>query len=198
MSDAKAEKPAKKKGLNLVVILVPIAVIAALVLAFALPPTHALIVKSPLGPLLAKIGLAGSAAKTVAGKTDKPVDPVAEVKRLNLELETGRKAQADKDARIAALQSEVSGLKAPPVVVASPSPLPSPSPTPVSDEVKRTATYWAGMDAEKAADIALRLPQSYVKAVFSQMPADAVADIMSALPAPTAAKLTANVQPGEH
>jgi len=59
-------------------------------------------------------------------------------------------------------------------------------------EVKRAAAYWAAMDAEKAEAIAQRLPDGYVNRVFAQMSPDAVADIMNALPAKVAARLTAD------
>jgi len=61
--------------------------------------------------------------------------------------------------------------------------------------VKRAAAYWAGMDADKAAAIVKVLPDAYVKLVFNQMPPDAVADIMSELPAKTAARLTTGDTP---
>lgn len=181
-----AVKP--KKKFNLVLLLVPVAVIAALVLAFALPPTHALIVNGPLKPMFTKLGMAG------ASSVHAPADPAADVKRLGDELESARKTEAAKDARIAQLQSEVSAAQAPPPD-ASPTPLAKPSPTAVPASIKRVAAYWAEMDAEKAAAIAARLPDVYVKDIFGQMPADAVAEIMNAMPAKAAAKLMANVDP---
>jgi flagellar motility protein MotE (MotC chaperone) len=182
---SKGEKP-KKKGPNIVLILVPVAIAAALVLAFTLPPTHALIVKSPLRPLLAKVGLLPKDEALAAGKATPVSDPAADVKRLSNELDASKSDAAAKDALIAQLQSQ---LKA---AAASPSPSPSPKATPstVSDDVKRVATYWESMDADKAAEIAGRLPDAYVKLVFSQMPADAVGDIMAALPTKTVARLT--------
>ena len=186
---------AKKKGFNIVLLLVPIAVIAALVLAFSLPPTHALILKSPLAPLLAKIGLT-KPAQPGAGKAVAE-DSATQIKRLSDELETDRKAQVQKDARISALQTQVSQLQAVPSPPAADSPAPAakPSPTAVPATVKSTAAYWAGMDPEKAADIAKQLPEPYVKAVFSQMPPDAVAEIMNVMPAKLAAKITADGGP---
>ena len=189
MSDD-ATKPAKKKGFNFVLVLVPVALVAALALAFFLPPTHALIVNGPLKPLFAKIGMASPASKAGA-KGTAPADPAADVKRLTAELDAAHRAQTDKDARIAQLQADLSKSNA--GASPSPSPVPKPSPTAVPEQVKRVAAYWGGMEAEKAADIAKQLPSDYVRAVFSQMPADAVAEIMNALPAKTAATLTAAV-----
>lgn len=196
MSDpqSKPEAKSKGKGINWVLVLVPIALIAAAVLAFALPPTHAALVNGPLKPLFARIGLAP--ATQVAARA-KPVDPAADIKRLNDQLETDRKAANEKDARIAQLTAQVAKLQAPPSSAASPASTPKPSPAPVSQDVKRAAVYWAGMDAEKAADIAAQLPNDYVKEVFGQMPADSVAEIMNALPAKTAAKLTADPAPAK-
>lgn len=193
----KPTKPAKpanadKKGFNWVLVLVPVAVISAFLLALAVPPTHAIIVNSPLRPLLARIGLAPR-SKPAGAKFAAPIDLAAQVKRLSDELQTDRKAANAKDARIAQLQSQLAQQQAPAAQSASPAtPVPKPSPTPVSDAVKRVATYWAGMDADKAADVIGRLPDAYVRDVLSQMPADAVAEIMNVLPAKTAARLTAN------
>jgi flagellar motility protein MotE (MotC chaperone) len=102
-------------------------------------------------------------------------------------LESDRKTAAQKDAQIGQLKSQLKQLQAD--AAAKPAPGASASPAAVSDEVKRVAEYWAGMDADKAAAIIKLLPDSYVKAVFSQMPADAVADIVSELPPKTAARL---------
>jgi len=190
---AKPDKPAKggKKGFNWVLVLVPVAVISAFLLALALPVTHALIVNSPLRPLLARIGLA-SLVQPAGAKSAAPVDLAAEVKRLSDELETDRKAASAKDARITQLQSQLAQQQAPAAQSGPATAVPKPSPTPVSDALKRVATYWAGMDAEKAADVIGRLPDAYVRDVLGQMPADAVAEIMNVLPAKTAARLTAN------
>ncbi len=184
--------PARKKGFPIVLVLVPVAVVAALVLAFSLPATHALLLKSPLAPLLAKLGLAASA--TPGGAKAVAADPSVQIKRLNDELESDRKAQAQKDARISALQTQVTQLQAvpSPPAVERPATTPKPSPTAVPAAVKNTAAYWAGMDPDKAAEIAKHLPDSYVKAVFSQMPPDAVAEIMNVMPPKVAAKITAD------
>jgi flagellar motility protein MotE (MotC chaperone) len=177
----------KKKGIPWVLVLVPVALVAALVLAFTLPPTHAIIMKSPLGPLLARFD--HTPAKGGAAVAAKAQDPAAQVKELNDALAAEKKNGAAKDQQIAALQAEV---KPPQAAPADASPSPKPTATGVPADVKRAAEYWAGMDADKAVDIIKQLPDNYVKAVFSQMPADAVADIMSALPPKTAARLTAD------
>jgi flagellar motility protein MotE (MotC chaperone) len=181
------EKPAKKGGFPWVFILIPVAIVAALVLAFALPPTHAMLLKSPLGPIVARLG--GPAAKTagVGGKAGAPAtSPSPDAKSLADAVEADKKAAAQKDAQITQLQAQVTQLQTPP----SPTPAAKPTPAVVTDDMKRAATYWAAMDADKAADIIKVLPEAYVKSVFSQMPADAVSDIMSELPPKTAARLT--------
>jgi hypothetical protein len=223
--------PSAKKGFPFVFAVIPVALIVASVLAFFLPPTHALLVRSPLGPLIARFD--HTSPKTIAAATKpsasaepaKPPDatpstapapaPVQSpnaggVSKSNAPtlgsksagapaganhsrdtLASDRQTVAQKDAQIDKLKAQLTQLRA----AASPAPAaagPSPSPTPVSEEVKRAATYWAGMDADKAAAIVKQLPESYVKLVFSQMPADAVSDIMSELPAQTAARLTSS------
>jgi flagellar basal body-associated protein FliL len=180
------DKAGKKKGIPWVLLLVPIALVAAFVLAFTLPPTHAMIMKSPLGPLLARFDHSAAKGALAAGTPD----PATQVKQLNDALAAEKNTGKQKDQQIAALQAQMKSSAATPAPADAPSPTPKPTPTDVPDDVKRAAAYWAGMDADKAADIIKQLPDAYVKAVFGQMPADAVADIMSELPPKTAARLT--------
>ncbi len=180
---AKNAKAPQKKGVNLIFILIPVALVAAIVLAVALPPTRGMLAQGPLKPLFARF------EKAPAGKgATVNADPAAAAKRLSDTVESDRKAAQAKDAQIAQLQAQVTQLQASP----APSPTPAAKATPVvvSDDVKRTAAYWSGMDADKAAEIIKALPDAYVQQVLRQMPADAVSDIMSALPAKTAARLT--------
>ncbi|MFN2462048.1 MAG: magnesium transporter MgtE N-terminal domain-containing protein [Candidatus Velthaea sp.] len=117
--------------------------------------------------------------------------------RLNASLESDRKTREEKETRIAELQSAVARLQAEPKPAppaAAPRARASTAPGAAhdaADALKRTAAYWASMDAEKAAAVAQRLPDEYVNRVFAQMAPDAVADIMNALPAKVAAHLTA-------
>jgi flagellar motility protein MotE (MotC chaperone) len=180
------DKAAKKGGFPIVLVLVPIALVAALVLAFLLPPTHAMLMKSPLGPLIAR--LTHSSEKAGGDTAQKPVDPAAEVKRLTAAVAADKSAAAQKDAQIAQLQADKDKAAAP--ADAAPAPAPKPSPTSVPPDVTRAAAVWAAMDADKAAEIIKQLPDGYVEAVFGQMPADAVSDIMSELPPKVAARLT--------
>jgi hypothetical protein len=185
-------KSEKKGGIPWVLVLIPVALVAALVLAFTLPPTHALLMKSPLGPLIARF--THESPKGLAAGAKPTSDPAADVKRLSDQVAGDKKAAADKDAQISQLQSQVSQIQATPPATAA-TPAPKPTATVISDDVKRAAAYWAGMDPDKAAAIIKLLPDDYVKAVFSQMPADAVADIMSEMPPKTAARLTADAEP---
>lgn len=182
-------KAAKGKGFNLVFILIPVALIAAAVLLFTLPPTHAMLANGPLKPLLARFDHGSS--KGAKGKSKVESDPAADAKKLADQVAADRQAAAAKDAQIAQLQAQVGQLTASPAPTTTPAATPSATPVVVSEDVKRAATYWAGMDADKAAEIVKQLPDGYVKSVFAQMPADAVSDIMSELPAKRAARLTA-------
>ena len=59
-----------------------------------------------------------------------------------------------------------------------------------SADMRRTANYWASMDAENAAKLVQRQPIAYVARIFSLMPADSVGQILDNLPAAYAAALT--------
>lgn len=192
----------RPRRLNLRALMLPLAAIVALAVALLWPPSHAIIVDGPLKPVWSTLG---NAAKplTFAYQNQVIADRNREIKRLNDSLEADRKEKEAKETRIQALQQQVAHVQAQP----KPTPLPArPKPqasaalgasapaaaAPVGDDVKRTAQYWASMDAEKAAAIAQRLPDDYVNKVFAQMPPDSVGDIMNALPAKVAARLAAN------
>jgi len=193
----------RPKKRNLAPILLPLAAIAALALALAWPPSHKVIVDGPLRPLW---NVTGSVTTQVsrpfsfAAQQQQIADKNRDLRARDAALETNRKAQEAKDARISALQSQVTALQAEP----KPTPFkarPRPVQTglgaavntaPVPEDIKRTASYWTSMDSEKAAAIVQRLPDPYVNQVFTQMSPDTVAEIMNALPAKVAARLTSS------
>jgi flagellar motility protein MotE (MotC chaperone) len=197
-------------------ILLPVAAIGAFAFALWWTPSRTFLANGPLRPLF---GAAGNAASTVgkplsfAYQQQQLADRQREIRRLNDALEADRKSQEAKDERITALQAQVaqleSGPKPTPAAAlarsatagaggtADPASAADPAgaaaaadPASSAADVKRTAAYWASMDAEKAAAIAQRLPDDEVNRIFAQMPPDAVGDIMNALPPKFAARLT--------
>ncbi|GAC1544079.1 MAG: hypothetical protein NVS2B17_24680 [Candidatus Velthaea sp.] len=193
-------RPVKR---NLAPLLLPLAALIALTIALAWQPSREVIANGPLKPLWNVAATAGAQVArplSFASQQQQIADKNRELRTRDAALESDRKAQEAKDARISALQSQVSQLQAQP----KPTPMrtvPKPAPstlgavsagTAPSDEIKRAAQYWAAMDAEKAAAIAQRLPDTYVNRVFAQMAPDSVGDIMNALPAKVAARLIAN------
>jgi flagellar motility protein MotE (MotC chaperone) len=196
----------RPKRRSILPILLPLFAIAALAGALYWPPSHNVIVNGPLKPVWnVASGIGGTVSRPFSFATQQQhiADQNREVRRLNSSLEANRKTQADKDARITALQTQVTQLQAAPKATVAPLVVPKPKTVtgaagnPAADaagapeNVKRTAAYWSSMDAEKAAAIAQRLPDDYVNQVFAQMPADSVADIMNTLPPKVAARLTA-------
>lgn len=190
----------RRKKRNWTPIAVTAAAVAAVATAFAWPPAHAAIAEGPLKPAWSIAGGAGARVArplTFAAQQQHIADQQRELNRLNASLEADRKARDAKEARIAELQVAVARMQAQP----KPTPVPAAPRQRASaphgaaadapEAVKRTAAYWASMDAEKAAAVAQRLPDDYVNRVFAQMPPDAVADIMNALPARNAARLAA-------
>jgi flagellar motility protein MotE (MotC chaperone) len=59
-----------------------------------------------------------------------------------------------------------------------------------TQDMRRTADYWANMEPENAAKVVQRLPIPYVARVLALMSPDAVGAILDALPATYAAALT--------
>jgi len=189
----------RTKRRSILPILLPLFAIGALAGALTWPPSHNVIVNGPLKPVWTIASAGGAAVSKPFGFVTQQqhiADQNREMRRLNASLESDRKAQESKDARITALQSQVTQLQAQPKPTLAPVVVRKSQPASTeagaeSDAVRRTAQYWASMDAEKAAAIVQRLPDSYVNRVFAQMPADSVADIMNTLPPKVAARLTA-------
>jgi flagellar motility protein MotE (MotC chaperone) len=196
----------RPKKRSMLPILLPLFAIAALAGALYWPPSHNIIVNGPLKPLWnVGSGIGGTLSRpfSFAAQQQRIADQNRETRRLNSTLEAARKTQADKDARITALQTQVTQLQAAPKATIAPAVVPKSKTVPgaagnppadtagAPENVRRTAAYWSSMDAEKAAAIVQRLPDDYVNQVFAQMPADSVADIMNTLPPKVAARLTA-------
>ncbi len=59
-----------------------------------------------------------------------------------------------------------------------------------TQDMRRTANYWASMDPENAAKVVQRLPVGYVARIFALMSPDAAGAILDALPTAYAAQLT--------
>lgn len=103
----------RPKKRNLAPILLPLAAIAALALALAWPPSHKVIVDGPLRPLW---NVTGSVTTQVsrpfsfAAQQQQIADKNRDLRARDAALETNRKAQEAKDARISALQSQVTAL----------------------------------------------------------------------------------------
>jgi flagellar motility protein MotE (MotC chaperone) len=184
-------------------LVLPLVAIAALAGALYWPPSHNVIANGPLRPVWGVLGGVGSQAArplTFAAQQQQIADQNRKLRDEAALREADRQAAENKDKQIAALRTQVVELQS--SSKATPLPAPVPKPTvaaagaglagataPVPDDIRRTAAYWGSMDAEKAAAIAVKLPDDYVNRVFAQMQPDSVADIMNALPANVAARL---------
>jgi hypothetical protein len=193
----------RKKKQSSLPILLPIAAIAMLAIALTWPPSRNFITNGPLKPVATVFdGVWGVVSRPLsfAYQQQQITDRNQEIKDLNDKLETDRKAQADKDAQVAALQKQIAAAAAEPAE-ATPAPAAplagqagvaagaagAPAQPAVSDAVRRAAQQWSAMDPEKAADLVQKLPTGYVSTVFSQMSPDSVGPIMDALPPKVAA-----------
>jgi len=193
----------RKKKQSSLPILLPIAAIAMLAIALTWPPSRNFITNGPLKPVATVFdGVWGVVSRPLsfAYQQQQITDRNQEIKDLNDKLETDRKAQADKDAQVAALQKQIAAAAAEPAE-ATPAPAAplagqagvaagaagAPAQPAVSDAVRRAAQQWSAMDPEKAADLVQKLPTGYVSTVFAQMSPDSVGPIMDALPPKVAA-----------
>jgi hypothetical protein len=184
-------------------ILLPIAAIAALVIALTWPPSRNFITNGPLKPV-------ATVFDTIWGTVSRPLsfayqqqqitDGNEQIKELNDKLEADRKSAADQDSQIQQLQKQIADLNNQPEPTAAPAVAPpagqgaaavpgaqGASAGTVSDAVRLSAQQWSAMDPAKAAALVQKLPAIFVSSVFAQMSPDSVGPIMDALPAKVAA-----------
>ncbi len=200
----------RERKVNLRPLLLPIIALLALAGALVWPPSHKVIVDGPLAPLWSNIAQMGRPF-SFAYQNQVIADRNREIKSLNDRLEGQRKTVAERDTKIGALQDTLKRLQnAPPPATPAPSiakavPAGGAATTstlggasgqtvPRPDDISRVASYWGGMEADKAAAIVQRLPEDYVVRIFSKMSPDQVGEILAALPAAVAARLTAERQ----
>ncbi|MBV8727407.1 MAG: hypothetical protein JO233_06445 [Candidatus Eremiobacteraeota bacterium] len=181
-----------------------------LVAALALPPSRNFIVNGPLAPVWR---VAGNAIVNIskpfhfAALNDQISQRDRTIAQLQKQIEADRSQLADRDRQITALNTQINQVvqqaandktktAAKPQATAS-STFGSGETQNGSDlsasataDMRRTANYWASMDAENAAKMVQRLPVSYVARIFSLMPADAVGQILNNLSPTYAAQLT--------
>ena len=200
----------RERKLNLRPLLLPVIAIAALAVALIWPPSHKVIVDGPLAPVWSNLAQLGRPF-AFAYQNQVIADRNREIKSLNDRLEGDRKTVAERDSKIGALQDTLKRVQNAPSAA-------TPAPTiakaarttgaaaastlgggtsqtvPQPDDVGRVAAYWGGMEADKAAAIVQRLPEDYVVRVFNKMSPDQVGEILAALPAAVAARLSADRQ----
>ena len=195
---------------NLRPLLLPVIAIVALAVALIWPPSHKAIVDGPLAPLWSNIAQLGRPF-SFAYQNQVIADRNREIKSLNDRLEGDRKTVAERDSKIGALQDTLKRIQnapspatpAPTIARAAPVAGAASASTlggatgqtaPQPDDVGRVAAYWGGMEADKAAAIVQRLPENYVVRIFNKMTPDQVGEILAALPAAVAARLSADRQ----
>ncbi|MFN2527242.1 MAG: hypothetical protein ABR584_00825 [Candidatus Baltobacteraceae bacterium] len=192
-------------------IILPVVAVLLLVAALVLPPSRNMILNGPLAPLWRVVGNAiYTAAKPFhfAAMNNEITARDRTIAQLNAQITADKAQISDRDRTISSLQSQVNQVmqqgaadkiksvaKAPPVTTEGSGF--GGSATHGSDlaanatpDMRRTANYWASMDAESAAKLVQRQPISYAARIFALMPADAVGQILNNLPAAYAAALT--------
>jgi len=176
-------------------VVVPLTVIAVLAAAFAWPPSRArLHALPPVGSAMDAVGAtfdAGALRSAVHQRDRRIADLQRQINGLHGEIQA-------RDKQISALTTQTNQLgqrlaeapQSPPGGAGAPVPGPSASPR-TDPQVQRTAQIWNEMDPQAAAKIAERLPDAFVAQVFAKMEAGQVGEILGAMPAKLAARLTA-------
>ena len=200
----------RERKFSLRPLLLPVIALAALAGALIWPPSHKAIVDGPLAPVWSNLAQLGRPF-SFAYQNQVIADRNREIKSLNDRLEGDRKTVAARDSKIGALQDTLKRIQnapspptsaptiakvAPVTGAGTPSTLggATSQTAPQPDDIGRVAAYWGGMEADKAAAIVQRLPEDYVVRVFKKMSPDQVGEILAALPAVVAARLSADRQ----
>ncbi len=188
-------------------VLLPLLAIIFLAAAFTLPASRNVIYNGPLAPDWRVAGSAfASAAKPFAFVTLKKELSQRDrtISQLQSQIAANKTQLAARDRQISALQSQVAQVmqqnasaplknRAKPLTAPAAGTLAasgSDLAANASPDMRRTANYWASMDAEAASKLVQRQPVAYAARIFALMPADSVGQILDNLPASYAAALT--------
>ncbi len=189
--------------------LVPAAILAAFLFLVEWPPSQNAIANSPLRPFWLGAGRVVSVVAgplTFAAQQQQITDRNRTIQTLNAQLEKQRAAADADSTKVQQLQQQLAAMASQPHPTAIPAVRPSAfaaapaavvaggagvmSTSPAADADRRMAATWAAMDPEKAAAVVQRLPDDQVVRVLAQMDADSAGQIMNALPAGVAARLS--------
>jgi flagellar motility protein MotE (MotC chaperone) len=185
-------------------LIVPLLALAALAFAFAWPPSQRAIANGPLKPVWSAGSDAGGVLArplSFAGQQQTIADRNHEIRDLDARLDQERRAKADAEARVQALEQHLSGLSNQPAAVAPapPRPVPTAPAAPFAGaassagETRRLAATWAAMEPEKAAAVVQRLPEDQVSRVLGQMDTDSAGAILQAMPPGIAARISRGI-----
>jgi flagellar motility protein MotE (MotC chaperone) len=191
----------RKKKSNPAKVLVPLAVVAALVTTLTWPPAHATLANGPLAPALNALAVVARPL-TFAAQQQTITDRNRTIRDLNAQLERERREKDADDARIGQLQQQLTAAMTQPKTTPAPLALRTAPPAraalaqntsagaTASDDERRIAATWAAMEPEKAAAVVQRLPDDEVMRVLALMDPDSAAAVLGALPPALAARLT--------
>jgi flagellar motility protein MotE (MotC chaperone) len=188
----------RKRRTGIKRVLIPLAVLAVLGFVLAWPPSQRAIANGPLKPAW-KLGASATRVVarpfTFAAQQQSIADRNHQIRDLTARLERQRQATVDAEARADEFQAQLAAAVRQPRV--DPLPVLRPArrsaPTAVAASAaddRRVAATWAAMEPEKAAAVALRLPDASVIRVLAQMDADSAGAIMDVLPTRVAARLS--------
>jgi flagellar motility protein MotE (MotC chaperone) len=183
----------RRTGIKRVVI--PLFVLAVLGFVLAFPPSQHAIANGPLKPawdVAANVVAVVARPFSFAAQQQSIADRNREIRDLNARLEQQRQETAAAQARVDAMQQQLTAAlnepRVPPLAAAHPTR--SSAPVAASADDRRLAATWAAMDPDKAAAVIQRLPDAQAVRVLAQMDADSAGAIMNALPAKVAARLS--------
>lgn len=190
-------------------LILPVIAIALVAVAIAWPPSRNAITGGRLAPLWQAVGGRFStiaAPFRFAAQNQLLTDKNRQIAQLQSQIAGLQSQTVSKDKQISSLNGQVAQLQsqaasarsttAAPVAApaqgggAAAAPGPGDLSAGATQDMRRTAQYWANMDPSNAAKVIQRLPVPYVARVFALMSPDDAGAILDVLPPAYAAQVT--------
>jgi flagellar motility protein MotE (MotC chaperone) len=186
-------------------LILPVIAVGLVIFAFSWTPSRTAITGGPLAPLWKSTSTTFNSVAApfhFAAQNQLLTDRNRQIALLQSQIASLQAQGASKDKQISGLNDQISQLQTQEANARSntsalvPAPAVSASSgagdlaSGATQDMRRTANYWASMDPENAAKVVQRLPVGYVARIFALMSSDAAGAILDALPPAYAAQLT--------
>ncbi len=186
-------------------LILPVIAVGLVIFAFSWTPSRNVIASGPMAPVWESTSTTFNQVAApfhFAAQNQLLTDRNRQIEQLQTQIASLQAQGAAKDKQISALNDQIAQLQTQAANARTDTSAVAPAPAAsaaaaagdlasgATQDMRRTANYWASMDPENAAKVVQRLPVGYVARIFALMSADAAGAILDALPSAYAARLT--------